>query len=194
VALRPIDSKLSDRAYLGVGVMTLVACLMMTGYISLRVAMVVGGTGYSLADGVMALLLLAAELFITMHAIGYFANLLKCQRRQKTIDPLVFVKHTTAPVAVLVAAFNELEHVLEGTLSAARAMDYPNASFYVLDDSTKPECVEGARRVAEKYGARLVHRTNRAGYKAGAINDLIPHLTETYVALLDADRSRSRAG
>ena len=58
----------------------------------------------------------------------------------------------------------------------------------LLDDSTRPECYEGTRRLAEKYGITLVHRTNRAGYKAGALNDLIPRLTEPYLAVLDADQ------
>ena len=188
MAFRPIDAKTSDRAYYVLYGMTLIAALMMTGYLSARVLMVLTGTGYSFADGLMAVLLLAAELFIAMHAVGYFANLVKCGWRQASIQPMAFARHSTAPVAVVIAAFNELEHVLDATLSAARAMDYPHANLYLLDDSTKPEFQEGARRVAEKYGARLLHRTNRAGYKAGAINDLIPHLTEPYLALLDADQ------
>jgi cellulose synthase (UDP-forming) len=67
-------------------------------------------------------------------------------------------------------------------------MDYPAANIYLIDDSTKPDRQQGAARVAAKYGARLVHRTDRSGYKAGAINDLIPHLSEPYLALLDADQ------
>src|SRR5437867_2181398 len=54
--------------------------------------------------------------------------------------------------------------------------------------SPRPECYEGTLRLAEKYGITLVHRTNRAGYKAGALNDLIPRLTEPYLAVLDADQ------
>jgi cellulose synthase (UDP-forming) len=42
--------------------------------------------------------------------------------------------------------------------------------------------------LAEKYGITLVQRSHRTGFKAGAINELLPTLTESYLALLDADQ------
>ena len=187
MARRPIDSRLPRSTYFALYTASSVATVLMLGYLAARVTMVVRGRDYTLADMTMAIALLAAELFLAMHAVGYYFNLIKCGLRQGSLQPVMFVPHTTASVAVLVAAFNEAEDVLEATLSAARAMDYP-CNLYLLDDSTRPECQDGAQRVAGKYGARLVHRTNRAGYKAGAINDVMPELIETYVALLDADQ------
>jgi len=51
-------------------------------------------------------------------------------------------------------------------------MDYPAIHLYLLDDPTKEECRIAGQRLAARYGATLKQRTNRAGYKAGAINDL----------------------
>jgi cellulose synthase (UDP-forming) len=184
---RPNDARVSLKGYYVVYGVTIVAFLLMLVYVSMRFVMTVTEKDFSVADLTMAVVLLGAELFLSMHAIGYFFNVAKAGRRQQTMKPIVFARHSTATVAVLVAAFNEAEEVLEDTLSSVRAMDYP-FNLYLLDDSTKDECIEGAQRVAAKYGAKLVHRTNRAGYKAGAINDLIPHLTEKYIALLDADQ------
>ena len=184
---RPFDARVSPQGYYALCAATIVTFLLMTGYLTARLATVMAERDYTAADAVMAFLLVGAELFLGMHAIGYFFNLLKCYRRQATSQPIMFARYVQHPVAVLIAAFNESEDVLEETLASARAMDYP-ANLYLLDDSTKEECQQGAQRLAEKYGATLVHRTNRAGYKAGAINDLIPRLTEKYIALLDADQ------
>ena len=184
---RPLESRIPGNGYYALLTLTTICSVMMTGYITARVVMVVRGSGYLPADVVMALLLVSAELFLAMHAVGYFFNLVKCAQRQHTLQPMVFAPYTTASVALIVAAFNEMEEVLEATFAAVKALDYP-VNMYLLDDSTKPECREGADRVAAKYGARLVRRENRAGYKAGAINDLIPQLDETYIALLDADQ------
>lgn len=184
---RPDDSRMSPRGYYALFLCIGVASLLMSGYVTIRLTMIITGDGYSRGDAVMAAALIGAELFLCMHAVGYFYNMYKAGRRALTTQPIAFSRHVRASVAVLVTSFNELEEVLEETLASARALDYP-INLYLLDDSTRPECQEGARRVAEKYGARLVRRTSRAGYKAGAINDFIPHLTEKYIALLDADQ------
>jgi cellulose synthase (UDP-forming) len=184
---RLFDSKVPSRAlYLLFGV-TVFTLLLMVAYVSVRVTMVFS-PGHSIADETMAVLLFGAELFLIVHGVGYFFSVIKAARRQLVAMPIVFAGHTATPVAVLVAAFNESEDVLEETLAAVRAMDYPAVTIYLLDDSTRPECRLGAERLALKYRARLLHRRTRAGYKAGAINDLIPQIAEPYLAVLDADQ------
>ncbi len=184
---RPNDARVSlESCYLLYGV-TVIACLLMTVYLIVRVGLTITDADYTAADAVMAALLLGAEVFLCMHGLGYFFNVMKAGRRHQTLEPIVFAKHVDEPVAVLVAAFNESEQVLEDTLASIRAVDYP-VHVYLLDDSTKPEYIEGARRVSRKYGAQLFHRTHRIGYKAGAINEVIPQLSEKYIALLDADQ------
>lgn len=137
---------------------------------------------------VMAVLLLGAELFIAFHGLGYLASMIKATRQGSRTHAAMLARYTTARVAVLVASFNESEEVLDETLASVRAMDYPAFQIYLLDDSTRGECRRGVRTLADRYGAQLITRTNRAGYKAGAINDLLPRLTEPYVAVLDADQ------
>ncbi len=144
--------------------------------------------GYTVLDAVLATLLIGAEFFLMFHGVGYFSSVVKSARREAFAPRILFAQPATTPVAVLVAAFNEAEDVLDETLAAIRAMDYPALNVYLLDDSTKEECRDAARRLAARYGAHLRLRINRAGYKAGAINDLLPELTETYIAILDADQ------
>lgn len=174
-------------------VLTAITLLLMALYVCVRLTTVFAD-GYTWADSIMAALLFGAELFLCFHGVGYFLSVVKAERHQRRAQPLLFSRHRAGSdarlpaVAVLVASFNESAEVLEETLASVSAMDYAAAHVYVLDDSTKVESQQGAARVAATYGATLVHRTNRSGYKAGAINDLIPQLDEPYIALLDADQ------
>lgn len=181
------DAKVPPGALYFLFGVTVCTLLLMAAYLSVRLTMVFSA-GHSIADQVMAILLFCAELFLIIHGLGYFLSVIKASRRQVVAVPIMFAEHTAAPVAVIVASFNESEEVLGETLAAVRAMDYPAMTIYLVDDSTKAECRQGTARLASKYGAVLVQRVNRAGYKAGAINDLIPQLTEPYLAVLDADQ------
>lgn len=190
MARRPYDSRVSQRAYHVLYAAVATALLLMTGYVTIRVVSLLAAPRSTVADGVMGALLLAAELFLCMHGVGFYRNLIQCGRRQAAARPVLFSRHVRPGVAVVIAAFNETETVLEETLAAVRAMDYPTTIF-LLDDSTNPVRRDGAARVADRYGARCVHRSERAGYKAGAINDVLPQVTEPYIALLDADQRPS---
>jgi len=149
--------------------------------------------GASWPDRVMSVLLLGAELLVGFHAVGFFVSVARASRaRARAADP-AFARFTRSPVAVLVAAFNESEDVLDETLAALQALDYPALDVYLLDDSTRPECREAAERLVGRYRATLVRRPHRAGYKAGAINELIPRLSHPYVAILDADQRPVRS-
>jgi cellulose synthase (UDP-forming) len=159
----------------------------MVVYITVRLSTVVAD-GYTPAEAVLAAMLLSAEFFLMFHGVGYFWSAVKASRRDATAKPDIFAKPASVPVAVLVAAFNESEDVIDETLAAIRAMDYPNINLFLLDDSTRDDCREAAHRLAARYNAHLRLRVDRAGYKAGAINDVLPELTEKYVAILDADQ------
>ncbi len=149
--------------------------------------------GFTSAGLIIASALIGAELFVAVHGLGYLASMMKALRQRARHHPPMLAPFATAPVAVLVASFNESEEVLEETLASVSAMDYANFHIYLLDDSTRKENQQLARRLAERYRARLMTRAHRAGYKAGAINDVLPRLTETYVAILDADQRPSHS-
>ena len=170
------------------GVMTITSLVLMAAYVAVRLTTIPFDSSFGPADRILAFCLLWAELFLCMHGVGYFTSVLKAARRERRGVPWLFARRSEAPVAVLIASFNESESVLAETIASTLAMDYPRFSVYLLDDSTKAESRAGAARLAEAFGITLVTRTNRAGYKAGAINDVLPALTEPYVAILDADQ------
>jgi cellulose synthase/poly-beta-1,6-N-acetylglucosamine synthase-like glycosyltransferase len=157
-------------------------------YASVRIMLLIHSSGYPLADGIMAAALVAAELFLCVHGVGYIGAMLKAERLAEETRPLLFAPPSSADVAILIASYNEPLDVLEETIAAVLALDYPGAHPYLLDDSTDEQCRRDAAALAARYAITLVQRTTRVGYKAGAMNELIPKLREPYIALLDADQ------
>jgi cellulose synthase/poly-beta-1,6-N-acetylglucosamine synthase-like glycosyltransferase len=96
------------------------------------------------------------------------------------------------PVTVQLPMYNE-PAVAERVVRAAARLRYPRdrLQIQVLDDSTDQTVETVARVVAElrAEGLDIVHRnrTNRTGYKAGALAEALPEATGEFVLILDAD-------
>jgi len=146
------------------------------------------GPGYSSLDRLFAVFLLCAELFIFIHAIAYFLTTIKAIGRYRVTKEHVFTPVVEPATAVIIATFNEDPSILEETVVSAVNLDYANKMVYIVDDSTDAKLQGGIHDLAEKYGCQYVHRDNRRGYKAGAINDLMKSLSEKYMAVFDADQ------
>jgi cellulose synthase/poly-beta-1,6-N-acetylglucosamine synthase-like glycosyltransferase len=110
-------------------------------------------------------------------------------------------KRTTAPAAmfeelprvtVQLPIFNE-QYVVERLLDAVCKLKYPREKLDIqlLDDSTD-ETVAVARNLVERYASlgNLItyhHRTNRHGFKAGALAEGLKTAKGEFVAIFDAD-------
>lgn len=97
----------------------------------------------------------------------------------------------TPRVAVQVTCFNEPPDMVIETLRRVRALDYPPDRLLVqlLDDSTNEATAAALREACAREGVEYVHRADRAGFKAGALNHgtrLLPPDVEL-LAILDAD-------
>jgi len=95
-------------------------------------------------------------------------------------------------VTVQLPVFNEL-HVVERLLTSVARLDYPKDKLEIqlLDDSTD-ETTEIARTEIDKlkaqgFDAELIHREDRTGFKAGALENGLKTSTGEYVFILDAD-------
>ncbi|HKW18302.1 MAG TPA: cellulose synthase family protein [Terriglobales bacterium] len=116
----------------------------------------------------------------------YYKNKKKC-----TLDSEL--KFTELPrVTVQLPIFNE-QYVVDRLLQAVCRLDYPREKLdiQVLDDSTD-ETVAVARDLVEHYAAQgypitYHHRTNRAGFKAGALHEGLKSARGEFVTIFDAD-------
>lgn len=95
-------------------------------------------------------------------------------------------------VTVQLPLFNEM-YVVERLLAAVTQLDYPRECFeiQVLDDSTD-ETQGIAARAVERYAAEgfdisYIHRTDRTGFKAGALANGTSQAKGELLAIFDAD-------
>ena len=95
-------------------------------------------------------------------------------------------------ITVQLPLFNEM-YVVERLLKAVTEIDYPRhrLEIQVLDDSTD-ETVRLARATVEHYRQRgfeiaYIHRSDRTGFKAGALENGLKAATGELVATFDAD-------
>jgi cellulose synthase/poly-beta-1,6-N-acetylglucosamine synthase-like glycosyltransferase len=95
-------------------------------------------------------------------------------------------------VTVQLPIFNE-QYVVDRLLQAVCRIEYPREKLDIqlLDDSTD-ETVKVASDLVEHYAAqghtvRYLHRTNRQGFKAGALHEGLKSAKGEFVAIFDAD-------
>lgn len=95
-------------------------------------------------------------------------------------------------VTIQLPIFNE-QFVIDRLVDSICKMEYPldKLDIQVLDDSTD-ETVEVASAVVERYAAlgypiTYIHRTNREGFKAGALDNGLKTAKGEFVCIFDAD-------
>ncbi len=101
-------------------------------------------------------------------------------------------------ITVQLPIFNE-QFVIDRLIDVCCRLDYPRDRFeiQVLDDSTD-ETVDVARQIVDRYTAgfgdrmapqpvHYIHRTNRHGYKAGALDEGLRVAKGDLIAIFDAD-------
>ena len=112
--------------------------------------------------------------------------------RKKPQPPPPLPEEALPFVTIQLPLYNE-PYVTERLIDNIAAMEYPRDRFevQVLDDSTD-ETTEICRKKAEEYRAQgldinVVHRTDRSGYKAGALAEGLLQAKGEFVAVFDAD-------
>jgi cellulose synthase/poly-beta-1,6-N-acetylglucosamine synthase-like glycosyltransferase len=95
-------------------------------------------------------------------------------------------------VTIQLPIYNEM-YVIDRLLNATVRMDYPRdlLEIQVLDDSTD-ETVDVARRAVERcvaagHHVTYLHRTDRTGFKAGALEAAMRVASGEFIAIFDAD-------
>ncbi|MEJ7714154.1 MAG: glycosyltransferase [Pyrinomonadaceae bacterium] len=113
-------------------------------------------------------------------------------RKIKPRPARLYAEHELPLVTVQLPLFNEV-YVVERLLRAVTAIDYPRhlLEIQVLDDSAD-ETQALARATVDKYredgfDIHYVHRTDRTGFKAGALEHGLKTAKGDLLAIFDAD-------
>ena len=122
-------------------------------------------------------------------------NLLKAYRRQKknkqALKPLQEGDHFPM-VTVQLPLFNEL-FVVDRLLDNITSLVYPKdkMQIQVLDDSTDETIAHASAKVdfykSKGFDIEYIHRTNREGFKAGALKEGMLKAKGEFIAIFDAD-------
>ena len=111
--------------------------------------------------------------------------------------PMRFAEGQLPFVTIQLPIFNE-QFVIDRLIDSVCKLDYPRDRFeiQVLDDSTD-ETTEVAREIVDRYARGFagmapqpivyLHRSNRHGYKAGALDKGLDVAQGEFVAIFDAD-------
>ena len=95
-------------------------------------------------------------------------------------------------VTIQLPVFNEM-HVVDRLLNSVAALDYPQDKMQIqlLDDSTDETvdiCRAGIERLKTRgFDAEHIHRVDRTGFKAGALENGTKSAKGEYLLILDAD-------
>ncbi|HET9699036.1 MAG TPA: cellulose synthase family protein [Terriglobales bacterium] len=135
-------------------------------------------------------IVLIALAFYGMHRYQlvwmYYRN-----RKNKVTNPVSHFDELPT-VTIQLPIFNE-QFVIDRLVDAVCKMNYPREKLeiQVLDDSTD-ETTEVAKNVCDRYAAMgypvtFIHRTNREGFKAGALQNGMAYSKGEFIAIFDAD-------
>ena len=121
----------------------------------------------------------------------YFIMYLYWKHRKDRPHPLAQFEQLPR-ITVQLPIFNEF-YVVERLLKSVSELDYPREllQIQVLDDSTDDTREQTRLRVealkAEGFDAEWLHRTDRTGYKAGAMEAGLQRCSGEFILILDAD-------
>ena len=114
-------------------------------------------------------------------------------RKKRALEIAPIFDLTNAPkVTVQLPMYNEM-YVAERIIEKTAELDYPRDKFQiqVLDDSTDETKEIIANKVKELAAKGIdiihIHRTDRTGYKAGALDSAMDKVSGEFIAIFDAD-------
>jgi len=120
-------------------------------------------------------------------------NYLKSKKKRNTSAKFDFTNQAEIPfVTIQLPVFNE-KYVVERLLLSVSALEYPKnkLEIQVLDDSTDESILDTKRIINDlvKLGINIKHitRTNRIGFKAGALKYGLTTAKGEFIVIFDAD-------
>jgi len=92
-------------------------------------------------------------------------------------------------ITIAMPTYNENPEMVERNLLRIKELNYDMSKvhIYLLDDSTIEPVASRLKEFCNKNGINYLHRTNRQGFKAGALNNMLNYSKDEFIAIFDAD-------
>lgn len=140
----------------------------------------------------LALTFIFAYSLVQLHLVTCYIGFHRKKRKQNEPPLAPLPENNLPPVTVQLPVFNEM-YVVERLIDQIAGFDYPKDKLHiqVLDDSTD-ETLEISRRKVDEWKRKgidiqLLHRTDRSGFKAGALQEGMKSAKGEFIAIFDAD-------
>ncbi|WP_339863961.1 cellulose synthase family protein [uncultured Algoriphagus sp.] len=130
-------------------------------------------------------------LFVFLYSLAQGHLLLSFLRSKKYMGNVSHPVPVSWPkVTIQLPVYNEL-YVVERLIEAVAKMNYPSKllEIQVLDDSTDQTAELIQKKILEfpELDFKYIHRTDRTGFKAGALKEGLAKASGEFIAIFDAD-------
>jgi cellulose synthase (UDP-forming) len=137
-------------------------------------------------NGLLSLAILFMEVVMIFSNSLQIYHSLKAQKRHDQADKMsvAVIQGTYQPsVDILIPTYNEPAPILRRTIIGCQALDYPDKTIYLLDDTRRPEM----RQLANELGCQYITRPDNRYAKAGNLNHAIGQTHGELIVVFDAD-------
>lgn len=95
----------------------------------------------------------------------------------------VLAKRYVPSVDVFIPTYKEPDYIVRRTVIGCQAMEYPNKTIYILDDTRRPHI----KALAEELGCEYITRPDNNHAKAGNLNNALKQTSGELITVMDAD-------
>ena len=137
-------------------------------------------------NGVFSLGLFFLEMLVlTSASIQLFLMLnIKDRCREADRNSIAVIEGKFTPsVDIFIPTYNEPTFILRRTIIGCQALDYPNTTIYLLDDTRRPQM----KALATELGCEYITRPDNRHAKAGNLNHALTKSSGELIVVFDAD-------
>lgn len=131
--------------------------------------------------------------FYSLAQLNLLINYLQSKKHPHNVEKFDFSKPSEIPfITIQLPLFNE-KYVVERLLNNIVKLSYPieKLEIQVLDDSTDESIIATKKQIedikSKGFDIKFIHRSNRIGFKAGALKDGLETAKGEFIVIFDAD-------
>ncbi len=137
-------------------------------------------------NGIFSLGLFFLEMLMVFSSSIQLYLMLRVKDRRKEADRMAIAVESgefVPTVDIFIPTYNEPAFILRRTIIGCQALEYPNKTIYLLDDTQRPEI----KLLAKELGCEYISRPDHIHAKAGNINHAKGLTTGELIVVFDAD-------
>jgi len=141
---------------------------------------------------IFSCIIIFSTFFAGLQALTYITYFFLSSRVYLSYHQQSSSKKKSFPhVTILIPTYNEPPFLVEKTIKNAQSIKYPSYNIILIDDSDKSDIRDHLKIISEKHNIDYLYRSQRVGYKAGAINNAVKKLGKNskYIFILDIEHT-----